>query len=134
MGRPLPDGGSLAPALSIDYCRSMLLEIFSFWLTSFLEIGHFFGAYWSLTYFYCVRCFSRVSRPSQYNCLINCGNLLLRVSATTPLTLLSNSIINDNNMVILKHKMKRSRWDVRLKQYKNYFMVWTSEIFNDDGN
>ena len=43
----------------------------SCWHTSFLEIGHFFGAYWSLTCFYCVQCFSRVSRRSQYNCLIN---------------------------------------------------------------
>ena len=66
---------------------SVLLEIFSCSPTSFLKIWHFFGAYWSLTCFYCVWCFSRVSRCLQYNCLINCGNLRLRVSATTPLTL-----------------------------------------------
>ena len=46
----------------------------------------------------------------------------------------TNSIINDNNWVILKHKMNRIRWHMKLKQWKIYFMVWTWEIANDDGN
>ena len=46
----------------------------------------------------------------------------------------TNSIKNDNDGVILKHKMNRIRWHWQLKQYKIYFMVCTSEIFNDDGN
>ena len=67
--------------------RILLFTIFSCSPTSFLEIWNFFGAYWSLTGFYCVCCFSQVYRRLQHNCLINCGNLHFRVPATTPLTL-----------------------------------------------
>ena len=75
----------------------------------------------------------------------------------------TNSIINDNDGIILMHKMNRIRshmqlktvenlfhgvyicssksikfisWCVHMqfKEYKIYFMVWTSEISNDDGS
>ena len=46
----------------------------------------------------------------------------------------TNSIINDNDGNFKAQNVTYQMTHMQLKQYKIYFMVWTSEISNDDGN